>query len=78
MKKISSVISAVTFALIITISSCGNNSNEATGDEAATQDTSLMNNYNNDYPNNRIHMKDSNNAGDSAMRGDTVPMKPAN
>jgi hypothetical protein len=48
-------------------------SNEKVGDTIGTQDTSLLNNYNNDYPNDRIHMQDSNAVADSSKsHGDTT------
>ena len=78
MKKFSKAIPVLAVILAITFSNCGSDtSNEARGEDAASEDSTILHNYNNDYPNSRIHMNDSNKAGDSVMQNDTVPMKPA-
>ena len=66
-------LSALIF-VVIGLGSCGSaeSSNEVKGDSAKTQDSSLLNNYNNDYPNDRIHMKDSNATADSSNRADSI------
>jgi hypothetical protein len=47
----------------------GETSNEESGDSVKTQDSSLLNNYGNEHPNDRIHMQDSNAADDSSTIG---------
>jgi len=47
----------------------GQTSNEESGDSVNTQDSSLMNNYGNEHPNDRLHMQDSNAAKDSSTIG---------
>ena len=61
-------------ALLITAScliGCGESetSNEKTGDEVKTQDSSQLNNYDNEHPNDRIHLQDTNAAKDSGSTG---------
>jgi hypothetical protein len=71
-------IRILSFSLLIFVvpglGSCGSaeSSNEKSGDTTKIQDSSLLNNYNNDYPNDRIHMKDSNAASDSSNRTDSI------
>jgi hypothetical protein len=78
MKNFNKLIPALTLVAAVTLNSCQDNSNEARGEEAGSTDSTLLDNYNNAYPNNRIHMNDSNKAGDSSvMQNDTVPRKPA-
>jgi hypothetical protein len=54
--------------LVTGILSCGTSetSNEEVGNDAKTQDTSQLNNYDNEYPNNRIHMQDTNASTDTS------------
>ena len=61
--------------LVTGILSCGSGetSNEKVGDEAKTQDTSQLNNYENEYPNNRIHMQDTNASTDTSKLRSTRP-----
>ncbi|RYY28176.1 MAG: hypothetical protein EOO04_08555 [Chitinophagaceae bacterium] len=78
MKKFSKAIPVLAVTLAITFSNCGSDtSNEARGEDETAGDSAVLQNFNNDYPNNRIHMNDSNKATDSVMQNDTVPMKPA-
>lgn len=73
MKSVAKLSTLLLFTVAISISACDNDSNEATGDEIETQDSSILNNYNNTYPDNRIHMKDSNSAeADTTLGRDTL------
>ena len=47
----------------------GETSNEKSGDSIKTQDSSQLNNYGNEHPNDRLHMQDSNAAKDSSTIG---------
>lgn len=54
--------------------SCGSDevANDADGDELRTPDSTLPNASDNNYPNNRIHMKDSAGAADSTKKPDSI------
>jgi len=47
----------------------GESGNDESGDSIKTQDSSLLNNYGNEHPNDRLHMQDSNAAKDSSTIG---------
>jgi len=74
MKNARSLHFLLIFLVALCLGSCGSpeSSNEKSGDTTKTQDSSLLNNYNNEYPNNRIHMQDSNAAKDSSRKNDSV------
>ena len=57
----------------------GESSNQKSGDTIKTQDTSQLNNYGNEHPNDRLHLQDSNAAKDSSTIGrpDTVKTRGA-
>jgi hypothetical protein len=63
------------FSLVIMVTvgmlacNSGESSNQESGDTIKTQDSSQLNNYGNEYPNDRLHMQDSNAAKDSSTIG---------
>ena len=75
MKKSFNSLAALTFsALTLTM---GYACRDSSGDDEApteTKDSSILDNYNNNYPNDRIHMQDSSASADSARaaKGDTT------
>jgi hypothetical protein len=76
MKYIVNIYFSIIIMVTLGIFGCnsGESSNEQSGDSIKTQDTSQMNNYGNEHPNDRLHMQDSNAAKDSSTigRSDTV------
>lgn len=75
MKNTKNVIIAVLAVILILslIFACNSASNGDTSkNDSTAKDSSILDNYNNEYPNNRIHLKDSNLAKDSSPKAGVV------
>jgi hypothetical protein len=71
MKNPKNIIIAVLAVILILslIFACNSGSNgDASKSDSTTKDSSILDNYNNEYPNNRIHLNDSNLAKDSPVK----------
>jgi hypothetical protein len=73
MKSFVNIYFSIVLMITVGMLSCnsGETSNEESGDSVKTQDSSMLNNYGNEHPNDRIHMQDSNAAKDSSTIGRT-------
>jgi hypothetical protein len=71
MKSFVNIYFSIVLMITVGMLSCnsGETSNEESGDSIKTQDSSMLNNYGNEHPNDRIHMQDSNAAKDSSTIG---------